>query len=192
MINPECLVSMLFCEEMQELESILITGAEQFSTYSGYGGTFTYTGPHTDTNPVDAHRKRHVSIVAIDATPYYGSSNSQFHGQDILRELNKAYSGFSCEVVGDDLATGKLVPVATGNWGCGAFRGDKHLKTLIQWMAASRAGREVKYYTFKDEELAKKQIVAIEKLRSEKMTVSQLYKVLLSNNTKRDVFESLY
>ena len=192
MINPECLVSMLFCEEMQELESILITGAEQFSTYSGYGGTFTCTGPHEDTNPVDTRKRRCVSIVAIDAVPYYGISNSQFHRQDILRELNKAYCGFCSEVAGDDPATNKLMPVATGNWGCGAFGGDKHLKTLIQWIAASRAGREVKYYTFRDKELAEKQVKMIQELRSQKMTVSQLYQVLVSNSKKRDVFETLY
>lgn len=44
MINPECLVSMLFCNEMDDDEAILICGAEQFSTYSGYGGKFQYTG----------------------------------------------------------------------------------------------------------------------------------------------------
>ena len=50
-------------------ESILITGAEQFSTYSGYGGNFTYTGPYTDDNPVDPDNRCSVSIVAIDAIP---------------------------------------------------------------------------------------------------------------------------
>ena len=191
MINPECLVSMLFCEEMQQLETILITGAEQFSTYSGYGGKFKCTGPHQDTNLVDGRRRRCVSIVAMDAIPYYGRSNSQFHRQDILRELNKAYSGFSGKIAGDDPSAGKLMPVATGNWGCGAFGGDKHLKTLVQWMAASRAGREVKYYTFSEKPLAEKQVKVVEKLRSQKMTVSQLYAHLISNSTKRDVFETL-
>ena len=33
MINPECLVSILLCEEMEDEESILIVGAEQFSLY---------------------------------------------------------------------------------------------------------------------------------------------------------------
>ena len=191
MINPECLVSILFCEEMGALESILIVGAEQFSSYSGYGGRFQCTGLHTDTNPVDERKRRCVSIVAIDAVPYYGQSNSQFHKQDILRELNKAYCGFSGDVIGDSPSTGKLMPVATGNWGCGAFGGDKHLKTLIQWMAASRAGRDVKYFSFSSKELSEKQAEVVEKLRSQGMTVGKLYRTLISTTTKRDVFDTV-
>ena len=42
-------------------------------------------------------------------------------------------------------------PIATGNWGCGAFGGDPQLKSLIQWLAASQAGcPAVYYYTFGD------------------------------------------
>ena len=33
MINPECLVSILLCEEMDDEESILLVGAEQLSLY---------------------------------------------------------------------------------------------------------------------------------------------------------------
>ena len=36
-------------------------------------------------------------------------------------------------------------PFATGNWGCGVFGGDARLKSLLQWMASSKAGREVLY-----------------------------------------------
>ncbi|KAI5067121.1 hypothetical protein GOP47_0017649 [Adiantum capillus-veneris] len=39
--------------------------------------------------------------------------------------------------------------IATGNWGCGAFGGDVELKSLLQWMAASQAGRPfLHYFTF--------------------------------------------
>lgn len=44
--------------------------------------------------------------------------------------------------------------MATGNWGCGAFGGDPHLKALIQWIAASVCGREIKYFTFGDTRVA--------------------------------------
>ncbi len=44
-----------------------------------------------------------------------------------------------------------LRPVATGNWGCGAFKGDPQLKSMLQWMAVSANGRpEMKYYPFND------------------------------------------
>lgn len=181
MINPECLVSILFCEEMGPAESLLITGAEQFSDYSGYGGKFTFTGSHHDANPVDDHKRRQVSIVAIDAIPFmYKSSNEQFLKINLLRELNKAYSGFSHQVSGDDEpVAGTKVSVATGNWGCGIFGGSKPLKTLLQWMAASKAGRKMVYYTFKDAELSQQQSEVVQVLLAKKVTVMELFEVLL-------------
>ena len=41
------------------------------------------------------------------------------------------------------------VPIATGNWGCGAFGGDVQLKFLIQLLAASQNDRDLAYFTFK-------------------------------------------
>lgn len=181
---------------MDKLESILITGAEQFSSYTGYGGRFKYTGPYTDMNPIDSRKRRCVSIVAIDATPFAYSDSVEFHRQSVVREVNKAYSGFSCQVTTDDPDSGCLAQVATGNWGCGAFGGDRYLKTLIQWLAASRAGREVRYFTFtKDQEFSQRQTQLVEKLRTQNMTVSTLYQLLVSDISKEskmgDAFEQI-
>jgi hypothetical protein len=34
-----------------------------------------------------------------------------------------------------------MLPIITGNWGCGSSAaGDAQLKSMIQWMAASRSG----------------------------------------------------
>lgn len=65
----------------------------------------------------------------------------------VLREVNKAYVGFHSR------KTHQLPPVATGNWGCGAFRGNPHLKFLIQLMACSASNRDMVYFTFGDDEL---------------------------------------
>lgn len=175
---------------MDELESILITGAEQFSSYTGYGGRFKYTAPYKDENPVDKCHRRCVSIVAIDAIPFmYKGDNNQFQKQGILRELNKAFCGFSTTVTSDDISTQTLTPVATGNWGCGAFGGNKQLKTLIQWISASRAGREVKYYSFKETALSEEQAKITAKLLSKQVTVSQLYQALISDSEVKDIFD---
>lgn len=184
---------------MDELESILIAGAEQFSSYSGYGGTFAYAGPHEDKNPADEHKKRCVSIIAIDATPFMDDSfdrvfqeppheDVQFQKKSILRELNKAYSGFTCRIAGDDLSAGKMAPVATGNWGCGAFGGNRQLKCIIQWLAASRAGRAVKYYTFRDKQFSHEQAKIIELCLAGEVTIGKLYELLVSNK-ERAVFQ---
>lgn len=43
--------------------------------------------------------------------------------------------------------------MATGNWGCGAFGGDKRLKALLQLMVCCVTGRPLVYYTFGDHQL---------------------------------------
>ena len=42
--------------------------------------------------------------------------------------------------------------IVTGKWGCGIFKGNKELKFLIQWMACTKAGREMTYLTYNDED----------------------------------------
>lgn len=37
------------------------------------------------------------------------------------------------------------MPICTGRWGCGAFRGDIYLKFIIQWIACSIARRKMIY-----------------------------------------------
>ena len=183
-------MSILFCERMDPLDSILITGAEQFSSYSGYGGRFKFVAPFTDPNPIDKSGRRQVDIVAIDAIPFcFGGGREQYQRHGINRELNKAYCGFSHSISSDDPISGEMVPIATGNWGCGAFGGDREMKTLLQWMAASRAGRQVRYYTFKDADFSDRQKEVTKCLLDKKVTVEQLYKILIGGNiSKGNVF----
>ncbi|XP_017765368.1 PREDICTED: uncharacterized protein LOC108554567 isoform X3 [Eufriesea mexicana] len=53
--------------------------------------------------------------------------------------------------------TGGLLPIATGNWGCGSrLKGDPQLKLVIQWLAASLAGvPKLIYYTTGNPSLSK-------------------------------------
>lgn len=56
----------------------------------------------------------------------------------------------------------RVRPVATGNWGCGVFRGDPELKAVIQWVAASAAGCPVVvYHTFGDKRLSRVSFTAV-------------------------------
>ena len=175
---------------MNDEESILITGAEQFTTYTGYGGSFKCTGPLKDSNPIDEHKSRKVHIVAIDATEFDFSA-PQFRKPAIVRELNKAYSGFSHQLPDDKPSENIMTVVATGNWGCGMFGGNKRLKMLIQWMAASRVGRPMKYHTFREPELLKEITKVAEVLLEHKVTVGQLYGILVSGEKalQDNVFE---
>lgn len=61
----------------------------------------------------------------------------------------QAYVGFSW---GENSECSN-VSIATGNWGCGAFQGDCHLKSLLQLLSAAQAKRDVAYFTFGDTKL---------------------------------------
>ncbi|VDI64122.1 Hypothetical predicted protein, partial [Mytilus galloprovincialis] len=69
-------------------------------------------------------------------------------------------------------------PIATGNWGCGAFGGDPQLKAMLQWMAASYAGVPyVMYYTFHNDKLIKLQ-ETVDSILSRGWTVCNLMQAI--------------
>lgn len=153
MVCPELIVGMLFQEKMTNNESILITGAEQYSEYSGYSNTFTFAGAHYDKLNRDLGQRLQIQITAIDAVDMYElrKTNEQFSRQIVLREVNKVYCGIKSEK--KTASVEKLPGFATGNWGCGAFGGTPHLKFLQQLMACSKAGRDMTYCCFDSPEL---------------------------------------
>ncbi|GAA29944.2 poly(ADP-ribose) glycohydrolase [Clonorchis sinensis] len=154
-LRPELLATCLFVECLGDDEAVLIEGAETYSQSSGYADTFKWTGDFSESHSGmerDEWCRWKTTVVAIDAT-YFSSPKAQFTPEMIQRELNKAYCGFT-----DDLAPGRKLPsvVATGNWGCGAFRGNVDLKALIQMMACVQAGKSLAYFTFGDKALLAK------------------------------------
>lgn len=116
-------------------------------------------------------------MCAIDARPFKSRASrlDQFERHYLLREINKAIVGFRQSPINasewgltrpDDSATEssssldvkRFRPIATGNWGCGAFGGHLQLKFVLQWIAASicgglssedkSLGDDLLYYTF--------------------------------------------
>ncbi|XP_014238477.1 poly(ADP-ribose) glycohydrolase [Trichogramma pretiosum] len=146
-ICPELMVTMLVAEALEDTEALIIKGVERYSKYKGYSNTFIWDGDFIDETPRDSSGRLKTCIVAIDALQF-DQPKVQFTMGNVIRELNKAYVGFSTEI-----ASTNLPAVATGNWGCGAFRGNPQLKVLVQLMAAGVAGRSVVYFTFGDTSL---------------------------------------
>jgi poly(ADP-ribose) glycohydrolase len=146
-INPECLVSRLLCERLSSNESVLIIGPQRYSNYSGYRDSFAWQSHHEDATHRDSSGRIRTIITAIDAISFPPMhAYRQFSKNYILRELNKAYIGF----LPTEEDESKSWPIATGHWGCGAFNGDKHLKAVLQWIAASELNRSLKYFAFGD------------------------------------------
>ena len=69
--------------------------------------------------------------------------------------------------------------VATGNWGCGAFKGSPDLKFLIQLMAASECGRNLVYYTFQNKKLKRELQEMYEFLNDKNLTVGKIFRLFL-------------
>jgi len=186
-IKPECLISMLICCKMEDDEAIIISGCEKFSSYTGYAGSFKFSGNFVDPTDFDTVYnclKNH--ILAIDAiqSPYL-----QFSSQNILRDINKEYTGLfgsENEESGDD----KKVFV-TGNWGCGAFGGDLQLKAVEQIIACSEANFDVIYTTFGKDKFKKELEAFVAYLVEKNISVGVLYNALMEVNSTRSTFEEI-
>lgn len=147
LICPEMMVTRLFTEVLDKNECLIMKGCERFSNYDGYAGSFVWKENYIDKTRRDSWGRICCEVVAIDALVIH-DHKAQFQQYMVKRELNKAYVGFH------SYDKKKALPaVCTGNWGCGAFGGDKRLKALIQLLAAARAKRDVCYFTFDDEKL---------------------------------------
>ncbi|XP_046667282.1 poly(ADP-ribose) glycohydrolase-like isoform X5 [Homalodisca vitripennis] len=173
-ICPELLLARLFTEVLDDTEAIIISGCERFSTYQGYSNTFEWTGNVEDSTPRDSGGRRLCTVLAIDATRFQ-SGKTQYSEAHISRDLNKAYAGFSWGV-----SNGSCESVATGNWGCGVFRGDANLKTLLQLMAAAVTGRDVAYFTFGNTKLRDRLADMHSFLVKHQVTVGDLWKIITS------------
>ncbi|KAG0250174.1 hypothetical protein BG011_008594 [Mortierella polycephala] len=184
MVCPELIISRLFTQQLEANEAVLIKGAERYSNYIGYAKTFEWFSDHRDPTPRDKLGRRMTEICAIDARPFKSrvSRLDQFEKHFLLREINKAIVGFRVSPINasewglakeakiDDTTSGSATsalsqsvltgyrPIASGNWGCGAFGGHLQLKFVLQWIAASicggfspedkRLGDDLLYYTF--------------------------------------------
>lgn len=146
-ISPELIAARLFTERLHDHEIVKITGSRQFSGYTGYSSGFMFKKLEAKDNQlnrdVDSYGREHPQIVAMDAINFpQNKSHFQYKKQAIDRELHKSFVAF--------IPGHYKTPIATGNWGCGAFGGDPELKFLIQWMAASQNQRSLLYHA-KDE-----------------------------------------
>ena len=122
-ICPEMLVSLLLCEVMRDDECVFLVGCERFASYRGYSRSFQFKEDFVDTTARDTWGRRLCHVVAMDAIAFYNRSRQYTMG-NMKRELIKAYTCFRVPAAFDDVKSG----IATGNWGCGAFNGNKELK----------------------------------------------------------------
>lgn len=177
--NPELLVARLITEKLDSNEALIINGTQKFCKYSGYAATFEFDGDYIDNTPKDQKNRIDTTIIAIDAIHFSKQeSKTQNSLPNLYRELNKAYVGFLLSE-GDPNK-----PIATGHWGCGAFFGEKQLKALIQWMAASQANRNLVYFSFKDFDFHIKFSKLISAIHKTNLKIGNLFKIIRNWNVE--------
>ena len=120
-ISPELIVTMLLTEKLEDDECLIMTGAEKYSNYSGYANSYKFESSHQDAISRDPLSRKLTQVVAMDAIPYYDDPTEQYLMTNIIRDLNKSYVSFVSNNTNQSA-------IATGNWGCGAFCGNPHLK----------------------------------------------------------------
>jgi Poly (ADP-ribose) glycohydrolase (PARG) len=169
MTSPECLIPIVLSEFMLDHEAIIFNGPRQYSTYEGYGDDFICTGK------ASGHKESPRMIAAIDALcmlefePGY-----QYSRNAILRDLNKAYLGF---MGFDDEICEVRRSVSSGTWGCGVFKNDPEMKFFQQWIASSRAKRNLDFYTKGAGDYSDELNKFVEKFKNE--SIGYLLKMLL-------------
>lgn len=75
--------------------------------------------------------------LVVRALPHGGENIPDLMPSSPHRELAKAYTAFCSHSKGTIQTPYSFA--TSGNWGCGAFGGNKQVKAIIQWCAASMA-----------------------------------------------------
>ena len=132
---PEFNVGMLFIGTMMRNEVVNVTNCRRYSSYTGYGNSFTCAGP------LAAGQTVIQDILTIDAC-YSG----HFSIPNQLRDINKAFTSFSSHA--NHYPSEELRCISTGKWGCGVFGGVVAHKFLQQLISARLAGVAIEFSAF--------------------------------------------
>ncbi|KAJ7187233.1 Poly glycohydrolase, partial [Mycena filopes] len=135
--TPQALPAKLFTPPLQDGEVMVLRGCAATVALTGYARTAEL---QSIVPPGDKYDWSKRTMLFMDALALDGYDAAEMT-PDLLpgnvdRELTKAYTAFASSY-GD---AAPYETVVTGHWGCGAFGGNKEIKSVIQWCAASMAG----------------------------------------------------
>ncbi|KAJ6483519.1 hypothetical protein C8R47DRAFT_1017634 [Mycena vitilis] len=147
--TPQSLPAKLFTPALKDNEVMVLRGCESVIDLTGYArnaelASIIPAGMH------DWSRRTmlFMDALALDSYDTTTSTPDLLPG-NVDRELTKAYTAFS--------SYGDAAPyetVVTGHWGCRAFGGNREIKSLIQWCAASLAGVRLNFVCDKSDSFA--------------------------------------
>ena len=155
--SPEICIAVLFQPTMADEEVLVVEGAQALISISGFARDaqfHSYLKPDYDRVTWRQSKWRKRTVLFMDALEL-DSYDSSSLVPDVLpgnvdRELRKAYTAFSYLSRNNEL----MESAVTGFWGCRSFGGNKEIKTLIQWTAASMANIRLLFLCHGDDTLA--------------------------------------
>ncbi|KAJ6526788.1 hypothetical protein B0H19DRAFT_1042088 [Mycena capillaripes] len=150
--TPQSLPAKLFAPPLEDTQVMVLRGCEAVIELAGYARTAELAS----IIPPRTHDWSRRTMLFMDALELDGhdtsSSTPDLLPGNIDRELTKAYTAFAS--YGDAYGTAPYDTVVTGHWGCGAFGGNREIKSIIQWCAASMAGIRLNFVCDKDDPFA--------------------------------------
>ena len=175
LIFPEFYFCLLLFPKMLHNEAIVVRGLKRYSKYKGNDEDLEFTEEYKEGCQLGEDNILERTFTCIDALRFDEAEKKyQFDKNVILLELNKAYVGFQ----GSSLEKDKYekMPVSTGNWGCGELGINVELKFLIQWISATRNGRDIEYFIFNSDRTIYLQDIVT---TYQNKTVKEVYKDLI-------------
>lgn len=167
--NPELIGIMSLVNTLDITQAVIVDGITQYSNAINYGFDLRYDNKNYSFDSKYLFNTKQT-IIMIDAIDYRKRVSDQYLESNKKNEIQKAINGFQnlnkqTMVIIDEveslyLDSNKAITkvqfinnrllISTGHWGCGAFKGNKKLKFMIQWLAASITGNDLKYYIGSD------------------------------------------
>jgi poly(ADP-ribose) glycohydrolase len=184
--SPEMCIAMLFVDTMAADEAVVIKGARRVAQFEGYGLNLSFKQPVS----IESRDWSQRIVIAIDSLDFSDCQSSldsfkeQLKVDNLVREVSKAYAGFSA--VCDQM-------IDTGNWGCGAFCGNRQLKALIQIVAASATSNRLNFYCFRDKNFGIQLQDLIDTLKRSNTSLKKLWSLIqtVEFESENGVFETV-
>jgi len=159
---------------MRPNEAWILRGGPAFAEVPWYGRTPGDAESRLRLLDPANDRSTMPTVLAIDAIK---ADFDLYERQHLELMLIKAYTGFSAAVHDPDV--GRSPTIATGSWGCGAFRNNERVMFVIQTLAANLAGVELTYHVLADGHRLGPAFVFLEEAVHQGLTVAQSLDMLL-------------
>ena len=163
---PECYIAMFLCSRMENDETIRMENIVRCSQIDGYNRSVSY-GRDIGIN------EKH-NIVAFDAI-VNTYRRKQYEEDMCLRDMGKLYSAINVYS-----PTEELLPIVSGNWGCGAFGGDWRWKYVQHLLVCSFVGRPFIFTTWHNQKEYDEILAFQERIKQDPPTVGNAFQWILN------------